>query len=134
MTMVKKQAHVFFRYWFPVFLYCLAIFVQSSYPRPEALSLFLLSDKLLHGVAYALLGMFFLRALRNSVGGYGQGLVFVLAIFLTGTYGATDELHQHFVPARTADWWDLFADFVGGCFGVAFYQFLLKRKPDLQRL
>jgi VanZ family protein len=91
-------------------------------------------DKCLHFLAYALLGMLFLRALRNSAIGYREGLVFLLAIMLTGIYGATDELHQSFVPMRSADWWDLLADFLGGWFGVYIYQMLLRRNPGLERI
>jgi VanZ family protein len=133
-NMTKNHTNHFLRYWFPVLLYCTVIFVQSSFPSPEQTPNILHFDKILHFFAYALLGMFFLRALRNTTMGYREGLVYVLAVLLTGIYGATDELHQYFVPMRSADWWDLFADFLGGCFGAYVYQMLLRRNPALERI
>jgi VanZ family protein len=89
-------------------------------------------DKLLHFLAYAVLGMLFLRALKRSALGRRDSLVFALAVLFTGLYGATDELHQYFVPTRSADWWDLLADFLGGWFGVYIYQKLLQHHPGLE--
>ena len=132
--MTENHTNNLFRYWLPVFLYCTVIFIQSSLPSPDVKIKFFLFDKCLHFFAYAFLGMLFLRALRNSTIGYREGLVFILAIVLTGIYGGTDELHQSYVPTRSADWWDFFADFLGGCFGVYVYQALLRRIPALARI
>jgi VanZ family protein len=132
--MAHNHSNHFFRYWFRVLLYCTVIFVQSSFPSPEHTPSILHFDKILHFFAYALLGMLFLRALRNGTIGDREGLVFVLAVLLTGIYGATDELHQYFVPTRSADWRDLIADFLGGCFGVYLYQKLLRKNPALERI
>jgi VanZ family protein len=132
--MPENQTNHLLRYWFPVLFYCTAIFIQSCFPSPEHLPSFTLMDKCLHFFAYGFLGMLFLRALRNSALGRREGLVLVLAIVLTGLYGGTDEFHQYFVPMRTADWWDLLADVIGGCFGVVCYHLLLKCNPKLERL
>jgi VanZ family protein len=42
----------------------------------------------------------------------------VIAIALTTAYGATDEIHQLFVPGRSAEIYDLFADAIGGGIGA----------------
>ena len=133
-NMAKNSTKYLLKYWFPVLFYCTAIFIQSCFPGPKFLPSFTLMDKCLHFFAYAFLGMLFFRALKNSAVGYREGLVFLLAVLLTGIYGGTDELHQYFVPMRCADWWDLLADFLGGCFGVVVYHLLLKRNPNLERL
>ena len=97
--------------WAPVVIYMGAIFVlsgQSSPPVPPHVS-----DKLLHIAAYAGLALVICRALA---GGWPARLTrgAALATFLmTVGYGVTDELHQAFVPARTADAYDLLADAAG---------------------
>lgn len=58
----------------------------------------------------------------------------VASILLTGIYGASDELHQYFVPYRFADIGDILADFLGGLFGVYIYQLLLDKYPRLGRI
>ena len=41
------------------------------------------------------------------------------AVLLAVVYGATDEWHQSFVPGRTPELRDLFADAVGSAFGAS---------------
>jgi VanZ family protein len=43
-------------------------------------------------------------------------------------WGYLDEVHQAFVPGRTADAWDLFADFLGSIAGAAIYSLANARK------
>jgi VanZ family protein len=45
-------------------------------------------------------------------------------VLSTALYGLSDEVHQYFVPFRTADPLDLLADALGGALGVLFYQAL----------
>ena len=106
-------------YWIPVIGYCLMIFIQSSFPASERIPEFDFSDKLLHAGAFALLGLLVYRALnamerrRFTVGG-----LVVLSISFTVLYGASDEIHQYFVPSRSAEFLDFAADAIGGIIGV----------------
>ena len=116
-----------FSYWFPVFLYCLLIFIQSSYPSPESVPDWPYIDKLLHIAVYALLGALLLRAfgslrIKNNV-----KLVMILSILLSTLYGISDEIHQYFVPFRNADLIDVFANLLGSIIGVYIYQSLYIR-------
>ncbi len=62
-------------------------------------------DILLHMVGYGILGLLLSWALVNS--GVKRRLVFY--VFLIDLfYGITDELHQYFVPRRTASLLDLY--------------------------
>ena len=66
-------------------------------------------DKVVHAALYAVLG----GLLRLALGRTGT------AVALAATYGATDELHQAFVPGRDADLFDWFADLAGAALGAA---------------
>ncbi len=77
------------------------------------------SDKNLHAILYAGLGALVARALA---GGWRQRLTIGMAIAATvisGLYGISDELHQHFVPPREADALDVVADTMGAAAAAA---------------
>ena len=126
----KNKTRLF--YWIPVMGYCLLIFVQSSYPsapRPEDLPH---TDKLLHFLAYAILGVLFFRAFGNTLQGKADSrLLMILSIIGASLYGISDEIHQHYVPSRHADMADILADTIGGIYGVFFYHLFL---PKLETL
>ncbi len=111
-------------YWFPVFLYCLMIFMQSSYPSPESVPDWPYIDKLLHIAVYALLGALLLRAFKTLQIQHNLKLVMILSILLSSLFGISDEIHQHFVPFRNADFMDALADMIGSVGGVYVYQLL----------
>jgi len=120
--------------WFPVLLYCLIIFFQSSYPSLARTPDLPYMDKLLHLAGYALLGMLFLRGFRHSRFNDHAGFIKLASIVLTGMYGATDEWHQHFVPYRSAELWDVFFDFAGAFLGVYLYQLFLEKYSIIRRI
>jgi VanZ family protein len=69
-----------------------------------------------HLVEYAILALLLLWALRGnpSIGdGLGVGHAARWAFVIAVTYGLTDEFHQHFVPGRHMDPFDLFTDATG---------------------
>jgi len=115
--------HKILSYWFPIFIYCLLIFIQSSYPAPEQIPDWFSLDKLLHVACYALLGVLFLRALKTLPIKDNLKLVMTLSIVLSALYGISDEIHQHYVPYRDADIMDALADIIGSIFGVYIYHF-----------
>jgi len=108
----------FFTYWFPILVYCLLIFIQSSRPSPDITPHWPYFDKLLHAIAYALLGALFLRAFNTTRIQHHLKLIFMLSILFSSLYGISDEIHQSFVPYRTADVMDALADILGSAFGV----------------
>lgn len=93
-------------------LYMAAIFVQSSFPLPEGPeSLPDHVDKVIHLLEYGLLGFLLQRGIavglrRPEVGWWVAGTI-------GAVYGCTDELHQLFVPGRSASFGDAAADIVG---------------------
>ncbi len=56
-------------------------------------------------------------------------MVALLSISASTAYGISDEIHQYFVPCRSADVMDALADMVGSGMGVLCY-FLLMEKYD----
>jgi VanZ family protein len=111
----------FLIYWLPIILYCLLIFIQSSYPSIERTPELPHLDKMLHFVAYALLGALFLRAFKTSRIKNNARFILILSVLLSFLYGISDEIHQHFVPYRSADLMDVLADMLGGLMGVYIY-------------
>ena len=132
--MVRKGSYHFLYYWFPVLFYCLIIFIQSSYPTLKEIPRIAYADKLLHFASYALLGVLFLRGFRSSKFGNENKLIMAASILLTGLYGASDELHQYYIPYRIGNIWDALFDLLGGIFGVYVYQALLEIYPKIGRI
>jgi len=130
--MTKNTTLHFLYYWLPVVLFCVLLFAQSSLSTPEVMPAFPHMDKFLHLGAYSILGALFLRGFGNSKYKHNGRLIVVASILLTGIYGATDELHQYYVPVRSADTWDLICDFLGGGIGVYVYQMLVQKYPKLR--
>ena len=103
--------------WAPVALYMALIFAISSITHPPDLSTSI-GDKGAHGLLYSGLGALMVRALAGGWQPFGSGIA-LGAIAYSTLYGATDEIHQLFVPNRTADLRDLAADAVGAAVAVA---------------
>jgi VanZ family protein len=78
-------------------------------------------------VAYALLGVLFLRAFKTSRIKNNVKLMVILSVVLSSLYGVSDEIHQYFVPFREADLLDVLADTLGGILGVYIYQAIAGR-------
>jgi VanZ family protein len=103
--------------WGPVIIVMALIFSASSLSDPGAPPGGM-SDKAAHFLAYAALGAALVRALA---GGRASGMTvrrIALAILLATVYGASDEVHQMFVPGRTPDVMDLLADASGAAAGA----------------
>lgn len=94
--------------WLPALAYMVLIFALSSESNPLPALTGHVWDKLLHLTEYGGLAFLFCRALA------GEGLSWTAAIvgaaILTSAYGASDEIHQIFVPLRSPDVHDWFAD------------------------
>ena len=92
--------------WLPAAAWAAVIFGLSSRPTlpgPELPGV----DKVAHFGAYALLAWLLAFAAGRS------RLPIALAVVLGLLYGATDEIHQSFVPGRSPDVLDWFADAAG---------------------
>ncbi len=68
-------------------------------------------DKLIHGLAYALLSLLIYMALTKPTAWVKSPATWTIVLALC--YGASDEWHQRFVDGREAEWADFVADVVG---------------------
>jgi VanZ family protein len=105
------------------------IFWESSKadPFPFVPQGILSHDKLLHFGAYAVLGGLLAGALSRTRLGTAPRAAAV-ALLLASAYGASDELHQSFVPGRDSDPWDWAADTLGAVAGAAAMAVTLRRR------
>jgi VanZ family protein len=72
------------------------------------------SDKAGHLVGYAVLGVLVTRGVAGRLPSRISLRVALLSLLITTAYGLSDELHQTFVPGRSADIYDVAADAAGG--------------------
>ncbi|MFH0702641.1 MAG: VanZ family protein [bacterium] len=81
-------------------------------------------DKTLHILEYSILGFLLAFGLNISKNNLNTKIKGCFAfIFLAGM---TDEIHQYFVPGRTSDILDFFADTTGGLLGILVWLFFAK--------
>jgi len=106
----------------PLILYCVFIFMQSRLPAPFEVPDVSHFDKLLHLGGYGVLAVLFYR---TYLAGWPQAMkraLILASVISTAIYGLSDEVHQYFVPARSADLFDWMADILGGVLGAVIYQ------------
>ena len=78
-----------------------------------------LNDKLSHLLGYGGLGLVAARACAGGMGRRVSLASALTAVALTSGYGITDEVHQMFVPLRTVELLDWYADTAGALAGTA---------------
>jgi VanZ family protein len=98
--------------WVVVAGYMAAIFTVSGGPGPE-LPPGLSWDKVLHAGAYAVMTGLVVWAMTRGRLRDATGRALLAGVLVAAAYGATDELHQAFVPGRQSDVFDFLADAIG---------------------
>jgi len=103
----------FIKYWFPVIIYGILIFMVSAIPAKRMPVVFAYQDVVGHLLEYALFGFLWIRAFKE----YYPKLRFsdrLLRIFIfLLIFAGLDELHQFFVPGRVASFGDIAVDMIG---------------------
>ncbi|MEM9861948.1 MAG: VanZ family protein [Myxococcota bacterium] len=99
--------------------YMLAIFVASSANWGVSIpSAFPLRDKGVHFIEYAILAFFCAHAARGTWPNRSLLRTAAFGALIAVLFGLSDELHQAFVPGRTAELLDLVADGLGAVAGA----------------
>ena len=112
---------IFLYYWLPLIGYCLAIYIQSDLPASEHIPSFEFSDKVLHFLAYFVMGILFYRAYQTLRIKGDPRMLILLSIASASLYGVSDEIHQYYVPFRDASIFDAIANMLGAVCGVYLY-------------
>lgn len=122
------------RNWGPAVAYMALIFALSSLPMPNLpVKDVPFEDKGVHFLEYA--GLAFLVA-RACLLSWPQVHVLRVTVFAIGTtilWGVLDELHQAYVPNRSADLLDLLADSLGALCGAVVATWV-QRSPRCRKL
>jgi VanZ family protein len=114
------------RRWAAPLAWAVVILVLTSVPMP-AISAPPGTDKGVHWILYLVLGFLAMRALLAE----RSARVWQLLVLVVGllAFGALDEVHQRFIPGRTADPKDWVADATGSVVGVIAGIFGRRRSP-----
>jgi VanZ family protein len=121
---VNRRKRILF-YLLPAVGYAALIFsLSSSSLDMEELRPVFEYDKLLHLVEYYILGYLLMRVFTTSpVPFLAENAV--LATILVGTlYGASDEIHQYFVPGRDCSLFDFLFDAAGVALAAVTFSFV----------
>ncbi|MBI5182202.1 MAG: VanZ family protein [Nitrospirae bacterium] len=102
-------------YWSATIAYALLIFFLSSLSgdKTEKLYLFKHSDKIIHLLEYAVLCFLLSKTLSSTLKESVRRYTGLIAIVISLLYAISDEFHQSFVPGRSAEVYDVFADGMG---------------------
>ena len=124
--MGAKLTHFSF-YRLPAIAWAVLLFLLSSIPSEAMPKLALeISDLIEHFAAYSVFGFLLAHAIIQKAGEVSWKWRFaVLAI--GALYGASDELHQTFVPGRFCAFSDFLADCAGVLFGLIVHHLLVRR-------
>lgn len=142
--MELKSLGKFFKNWYPTLIMALIIFILSSAPALDSNKqsgliinaiTFLFPDlknvsflvtivrKTAHFIEYTILGFLTARSMRLSGARHS-----ITSIIACAFYASTDEIHQSFVPGRSAEPKDVALDTLGASFGIFIYWLITRKK------
>lgn len=87
------------------------------------------AKKTAHVIEYAIFSVLLYRALLNS--GVKKVRAMIFSIVICFFYAITDEMHQSFIPLRTARVRDVIFDTIGASLSILFIWKLLPKTPQL---
>jgi len=117
--LINNSYRILFFLRIPLFIHWVTIMILTSIPL-ESLPSVRLGDKFEHFLAFFVLGFFlYLNFLFQNKIKLFQKYPFTFTLLLCAAYGAFDELHQLFIPGRSAEFIDWIADFLGAIAGIS---------------
>jgi len=116
----------------PLVIYWLILFILTTLPGNEAISIGV-NDKIEHFGAYGLLSaILYLNLFFQKKIPLLRKYPATFTLLVASLYGMLDELHQIFVPGRTADVRDWLADFIGSLLAVLIVKFILEKLQQIE--
>ena len=113
----------------PLIVVCLTNVLFSHQPSPILMDLgFTFEDKFLHISAFFVLGIAVLFALSSFT--MPKLYRILIVISFGAVWGLLDEVHQSFVPNRTAALDDWIADVIGIIISLLFLRFFVTKEPS----
>ncbi|BDQ02216.1 MAG: hypothetical protein KatS3mg036_0660 [Ignavibacterium sp.] len=124
---MKTNPRVFVFIYLPLIIHWITIFILTSLPSDQLPSVEI-GDKVNHFLAFFVLGFFLNLTLKYQTKYPSlKKNILLITIIIAAGYGLLDELHQLFVPGRSAEVLDWVADFVGAISGSLLAEFLYRR-------
>lgn len=111
-------------------MWLLIIFIQSSFPAIELPKVELISaDKIVHMGVFALLTMLcYISLIHIQKPNMFSEKPLLWSFIICTVYGASDEIHQYFVPNRSSELQDWAADVLGVILAVLVIKYFLQNR------
>lgn len=107
----------------PVFILSAAIFIASQQTNIDYPKIGIeWEDKVLHASAYFIYGISLLFAFISNKPNSKKKTIITMIITLGFLFAMSDEIHQYFVPGRSADILDWLADCIGISLSLLFFE------------
>ncbi len=111
----------------PLVIYWIILLVATSLPAPDLPDVWG-SDKIKHYLAYGVLAFLLnLTFLVQEKKKLTVQKAFLVTIITCSVYGALDEIHQIFIPGRSAELLDLLADVIGAVTGAIIVLYIARK-------
>ncbi len=123
------------KFWLPVVIWAVVIFLFSARPTPRATRIFwqdFILKKSAHVFEYAVFTTLLYRALKE--GGIEKKEAGISSIILAVLYGVSDEIHQFFTPGREPRVRDVVFDTIGAILAIYGIWRYLPKAPKKLRL
>ena len=125
-------------YWGPALIWAIGLYLASAQPAlPRPGERFGVSDDVVnyttHALSYAVLAWLVWRPLWEGVGRLPDVVVALprwAAWLFAVAYALADEIHQAFVPGRTASLWDVLADALGATAAMGLVWVMSRREGE----
>lgn len=112
----------------PLGIYWLILFILTSLPSTSFADALRFSDKIKHFIAYLILSFLLSLALHFQEKWDKLKLKYAaFAVIISSVYGMLDEVHQIFIPNRSAELLDWLADFSGSLLGAIIVFYIIKQ-------
>jgi VanZ family protein len=120
----------FFKYHFLFIAWLLIIFIQSSFPAIELPKVEVISaDKFVHmGVFGLLTFLCYISLIHLEKPNTFTAKPLMWSAIICILYGASDEIHQYFVPNRSAEAGDWAADILGVIIAILLIKYFLQNR------